>query len=208
MAENVIVINFDVESEAYQAFSDLKRIAVNPEFVISEACILKNVGGRMITRDFFDSGKETRDDANKGGLIGSLAGVLGGPLGIILCSGLGYIIGRTKDMADKEKNATLIERVCALIPEGATALVALASEMEYNSIDMRIEKFSGHITRLDAAEIAEEVEKAREIQRQMAKEARQKLREEKKKEAKQKVEERRAKMKADFDRIKAKIARK
>ena len=207
MAENVIIINFDVESEAYQAFSDLKRSAVSPEFLISEACILKNENGRIVDKDFFDTGVESKDDTRRGGIVGSLMGVLGGPLGVILCGGMGYLLGRTKDVVDIEKNASLIEQVCQQIPEGTTAIVALAWDEKSTSIDSKVNKFPCQITKLDAAEVEEEVEKAREIQRQMEKDARKQLREERKEAAKQKIEERRAKIKEDFEKRKAKFAK-
>ena len=200
MAESIIIVNFDVESEAYQAFSELKRVAVNPEFVISEACIVKNYEGRIIGKDAFDSGQETTDDSRKGSLVGSLVGVLGGPVGIIICGGMGYILGRAKDIRDRETNASLIERVCASIPEGTTAIVALVSEMEPEAFNNRVNKFSTQTKRIDAAAVAAEVDRAREIQRQIEKETRQKLREEKKEASKKRNEARRAKIKADFER--------
>jgi len=208
VAESVIVINFDVESEAYQAFSDLKRVSVNPDFVISQACILKNEEGRIIDKDYFDTGVESADDTRRGGLVGALIGVLGGPLGVIFCGSMGYLLGRTKDITDTEKNASLIEMVCQKIPEGSTAIVALAWEAESNSINSKVDRFSSQVSRFDAAEVEEEVEKARELQKQMEKEARQKMREEKKEAHRQKVEERRAKIKADFENRKAKFAKK
>ena len=174
MTESIIVVSFDVESEAYQAFSDLKRIAVNPEFVISEACVVKNAGGTIVGKDAFDSGTESVDDTRRGSLAGSLVGSLGGPLGIILCGGMGYILGRAKDMQDTEKNANLIERVCSCIPEGTTALVALVKEIDPEAFEDRISRFPTHIQRINAAEVAEEVAQARELQRQLEKELRQK----------------------------------
>ena len=208
MAENIIVVNFDVESEAYQALSELRHASVTPGYVVSQACIIKKEGGRILLQDEFDTGVETTDDTHRGGVIGGLVGILGGPLGILLGGGMGALIGSAVDTADTAKNASLIEKVCEAIPDDETTLIALASELEPIALDAGFAKFSAHLTRFDAAEVAEEVEKAEELQRQMEKEARQKLREEKKENHKQKVESRRAKIQADFEAFKSKLTKK
>jgi uncharacterized membrane protein len=176
--------------------------------VVSQACIIKKEGGRILPRDEFDTGVETTDDTHRGGVIGGLVGILGGPLGILLGGGMGALIGSAVDTADTAKNASLIEKVCEAIPDDETTLIALTSELEPIALDAAFTKFSAHLTRFDAAEVAEEVEKAEELQRQMEKEARQKLREEKMENHKQKVEARRAKMQADFEAFKAKLTKK
>ncbi|MBR0300809.1 MAG: DUF1269 domain-containing protein [Bacteroidales bacterium] len=208
MAENILVVNFDVESEAYQALSELRHTSVTPGYVVSQACIIKKEGGHVLLQDEFDTGIETTDDTRQGGVIGSLVGILGGPLGILVGGSMGALIGNAVDTADTAKNASLIEKVCEAIPDNETSLIALTSELEPIALDAAFAKFSAHLTRFDAAEVAEEVEKAEELQRQLEKEARQKLREEKRENHMQKVAERRAKMQADFEAFKAKFTKK
>ena len=41
MANNVLIVNYKVGSEAYQALSDLKRSAANDNYVISQAVVVK-----------------------------------------------------------------------------------------------------------------------------------------------------------------------
>jgi hypothetical protein len=41
MKENVILVNYSVESEAYQALSELKRAAANANYTISQAAVVK-----------------------------------------------------------------------------------------------------------------------------------------------------------------------
>ena len=65
------------------------------------------------------------------------------------------------------------------IPEGKTAIILLAQEEYETALTAKLNDFDVTITRLDAAEVAAEVENAREVERQMAKETREKLREEK-----------------------------
>ncbi len=205
MAEHIIVSDFKTESEAYQLLSELRQAPVNPSFIISQACIVKNEYGHIVLKDQFDTGIETTDDTKRGGLIGSLAGILGGPVGMLLGGGFGALIGSAVDSSDTAMNASMIEKVCDLIPEGTTSLIALISETVPLSADAFFLKYDVAMARFDAAEVAVEIEQAEELQRQMEKEARQKMREDKKEAKKQKIEEKRAKMKADFENFKAKF---
>lgn len=58
----------------------------------------------------------------------------------------------------------------------------------------------------DAGEVAAEVEKAYELERQMKKEALKQLRDEKKEDFKQKVEDQRKKISEEFDNLKKKLS--
>ena len=65
------------------------------------------------------------------------------------------------------------------IAEGETAIILLAQEEYETALTAKLNDFDVTITRFDAAEVAAEVEHASEVERQMAKETREKLREEK-----------------------------
>ena len=82
--ENIIIVNFDVESEAYQALSELKKNAMCEGYVISQAVLTKNNDGKLLPLDGFDTGAETHNDTRMGGMIGALLGIAGGPLGMVI----------------------------------------------------------------------------------------------------------------------------
>ena len=42
MKENLILVNYKVESEAYQALSEMKHETTNANYTISQAVIIKN----------------------------------------------------------------------------------------------------------------------------------------------------------------------
>ena len=208
MSESIIVTTFGVESEAYQALSDIRNMPFEPDLVISQVCIVKKTNGTMIPMDMYDTGVETTDDTKRGGIIGSLIGIIGGPIGVLLGGSTGALIGSAIDAADTSDNASMIEKVCEAIPDNSTSLIALVSELDSAPFEAIMSKYSAAVVRFDAAEVAAEVERAEELEREMEKETRRKLREEKKEERKQKVEERRAKMRADFETFKAKFNKK
>ena len=192
--------NFKVESEAYQALSELKRETTNANYTISQAVIVKKENDKLTIMDGFVNGAMNGDDTWKGSLIGSLVGVLGGPLGVLLGGSMGMLIGGAvdaNDMADSasllEKagdsilNASLLEKAGDSILNGETAIILLAQEEYETALTAKLNNFEVSITRFDAAEVAAEVEHAREIEKQMAKEAREKIRAERTEEFKETV---------------------
>jgi len=176
MKENLILVNYKVESEAYQALSELKRDTSNANYILSQAAIVKKENGKLNIMDGFVNGGTIDDDTWKGSLIGSLVGILGGPLGVLLGGSMGMLIGGAVDANDMAENASLLEKAGDSILDGETAIILLAQEEYETALTAKLNNFEVTITRFDAAEVAAEVEHAREVEKQMAKEAREKLR--------------------------------
>ena len=197
MAENIVIATYEVESEAYQALSEIKHEVTNANYSIKQAVIVKKENGKLNMRDGFDSGSET-DDTWKGGLIGSLVGILGGPLGVLLGGSMGMLIGGAVDANDMADNISLLERAGECVAEGETAMLLLAQEDYETALTAKLNSFHVSITRIDAAEAAAEIEHAREVERQLAKEARAKLRAEKNESFKETVSKKRDEIKAWF----------
>lgn len=75
MTEEIITAVFEVENEAYQALTELKSTAVGNDYEISQAALVKRENGVINTKDFFDTGVETRNDTTMGGLLGAAIGI-------------------------------------------------------------------------------------------------------------------------------------
>ena len=131
-------------------------------------------------------------------MIGSLVGILGGPLGVLLGSSMGLAIGGAVDMGDAVKNASLIERAGDCIVEGETAVILLAEETFETALTAKLNDFDVTITRMPAEEVEAEVKHAAEVERQLAKEAREKLRAEKTAEFKADVEKKSAEINSNL----------
>lgn len=202
--ENVVAVLFEVESEAYQALAELKKNAVNEVFTISQVGLVKKKDGRILPYEGFDSGVDTRDDTVKGGLIGGLIGIFGGPLGVLFTGSLGALIGSAVDSGDAQKNLSMLERVCEKLEDDSVMLIALVQETDEDILNGRLSKFKTEILRWDAAVIAMEVEEAQKLEKEMQKLAKERMREQKKEERKQEREQRRAKIQADFEALKQK----
>ena len=148
--ENIIVVNFEVESEAYQAFSELKAKAFSDTYIISQAALAKNEGGVIRPLDWFSVGAKANDDAVLGGALGALFGVVGGPVGMLLMGSYGALVGGTVDMVDADYNATMMEHVMKCVTEDKTVLIAMVQEEEGSDFDANFAKYQSEVTRFDA----------------------------------------------------------
>lgn len=205
--ENIIIVNFNMESEAFQALTELKPHAVSDGYVISQAVVARNQDGRINVLDGFDTGAETKNDTRMGGLVGALLGIAGGPLGMVIMGGYGALIGSAVDWSDAAQNASLMEHVLDCVTEDKAVLIAMVQEKDEAAFDANFEKFQAEITRFDAAEIATEVAEAERVQEEMARTAKRELREAKKQDRRQAIEERRSKISAHFSEVKNKHKR-
>lgn len=203
--ENVVMALFEVESEAYQAFTELKREAVVPAYTISQLGLVKKQDGRIIPCEGFDSGADTMDDTALGGLIGGFAGILGGPVGMLFGGSIGMLVGSVMDLDDADKNLSMLECVSKKMQDGQVGLIALVQEEDESGFDDNISRFKTEILRWDAAVIAAEVEEAEKLEKEMHRVARDRMRLEKKEKFKQDLEEKRLKIQADFEAFKEKM---
>lgn len=202
--ENVVSVIFKVNSEAYQAFSTLKKNMITNDYVISQMALLQKENGRLAAQDVCDSGINTTDDTRRGGLIGMLIGVWTGPLGMLLCGSYGALFGSIHDSKDAIQNLSMMELVGNRLEDGDTALVLLASEVRESGLNTQFSAFDTEIIRYDAAVVSQELDDAVALQKELEKEARQKSRESKKQERKADIEARRSKIKEAFASLKGK----
>ena len=203
--QNVIVGLFEVESEGFQAITELKQNPGDEKSFISQAALLKKDAGQVKVLDSFDTGVTTSDDMALGGLMGMCVGILGGPIGMLLGGSLGSLTGMTVDAVDAIDNASMIEQIAGKLEDGAVALIGLTDEEDEGVLDEKLSKYKTVIARFDAAVVAQEVDAAREMQVEMERQALEKLRKQKTDEFKSKVDAHRDKMKAHFEELKTKF---
>ncbi len=203
--QNIIAVNFEVESEGYQAITALSRMPVREHFTILEMALVKQKEGRLSVCDSFNSGLHTTDDTLRGGLIGSLVGILGGPVGVLLGSSTGILTGTILDAQDADETASMIETAARKVASGEISLIILAEEENEMELDACLRDFKSEIIRFDAAVIANEVEAMKEMTREMERQTRAKLLETKKAEYKSKIESKRAEIAAEFEAFKARF---
>lgn len=199
MAQNIFAAIFDVESEAYQAFSELKQNPVNEKSLLSQVALIKRENGAINVLDAFDTGAATLNDTAIGGLVGAFLGILGGPIGVLLGGSYGALVGSVVDSGDAIGQASLIEQIAGKMEDGDIVLVGLAAEDDESILDEKLSKFKVTIMRYDAIAVAEEVAEAEAVEAEMARQARASMRKEKRAEFKEKAAARRAELRKQVE---------
>ena len=162
MKENVIIVNCKVPSEAYQILSVLRRDRDNESFAISQAAVVKKADGHLSLEDGFIDGGQTEERGWTGGLIGSLVGILAGPLGVLFGGSVGSLIGDSMDLKEIAGKSELLGKAGECLADGETALLLMAKEEDETGLAAKLKDFQISITRMDAAEIASEIKSAEE----------------------------------------------
>ncbi len=174
---NIVGALFANESEARKAMAALSE---NPQIngtTIYQISLIKRVEGVLKLCDNFTSAYLKAGDTVKGGLIGGLIGVLSGPIGLLLGGAAGALLGKAGDGNKKDTSAALIEQAAQKLEEGDIALIALVEEENEGILDHAMVKFDTVPIRYDAKVIAKELEKAKQMEEELAAQAREALRE-------------------------------
>ncbi|HEL1593708.1 TPA: DUF1269 domain-containing protein [Streptococcus suis] len=173
--ENVVVSIFRIESEAFQAFSELKQFGQTENTKLAQVSIVKAENGIINVKDNFDLMNSLENDYFKGGLIGSLVGILGGPLGVLLGFAAGGMIGASIGSDKELANSALITTVSENLTNGEVAIIALVQENDESVLNAIFEKYQTHIARWNVATVLAEVESALQIQQDLAHQAKARL---------------------------------
>lgn len=203
--DNVVTVIFEVESEAYKAFTELRNVPFGEGFIVAEAALVKRTGDLVAIADSFDATAVTSDDTAAGMIVGSLVGILGGPLGILLGASIGGLAGSAVDAADAVDSVSMLEATALKLYDNEAAIIALVQEDE-PAFDAAFKGYDVTIVRHFAADVYDEVERAREVEAELVNQAREQLRAENKAARQAKREDRKAKINARFDKAKQKHA--
>lgn len=166
MTKRVIIMNFNENAQAYQAFSEIKRIRPTEDFKGEQMAVVthsKNGDHQFKIEDFIDFTGANK--SNKAGMIGMLVGLLGGPLGMMLGWFGGSMIGGSRDVKEIQNAQTIFEFVGNKIHEGETGLIMIVDESDNRILNNLIMyELGGELSRFDLAEVEEEIQKAKEVE--------------------------------------------
>ena len=197
MKDNVVIAIFDVESEAHQAFNQLKREAVGKDYSAPEAALIKNTANTIDVIDGYGFGA-VDSDTSSGMVIGSLVGILGGPVGVLIGAATGALVGSISDDDRAVDTASVVAVVASKIYDGETAIAALVQEEE-PAFDAVFANYKTTIIRYDAADIADDVDRLQDLGRELTNQVVQEVKADRKAERAEHREEQRAKIKAGLD---------
>ena len=199
--ENVVASIFHIESEAFQAFSELKQFVQTENTKLAQALIVKAENGVINVKDNFDLIDSIGDGYFEGGLIGSLIGILGGPLGVLFGFAVGGVIGGSVGSYEELANSALIITVSNKLTNGEVAIIALVQENDESVLNAIFEKYQVDIVRWDVATVAAEIESALKIQKDLEHQAKARLIADKKEARREKFDKLKANIKEKFSKI-------
>ena len=204
--ENVLIIYFNVESEGYQAFSEISHSAFSKDksTLIEQASLIKREKGNIIAKEVLHNGKERNEDIIVGSIIGGFLGVLAGPLGVLLGMGVGATL-TSLSFNDDEENTGLIHSVTSRLQDNDIAILAVVQEENEAILDEYFAKFDTTIVRYDAHVIEEEIEYAEKLQKELVHQARVQMRQKRSEERKRIADQKRAYIQARFEALKEKL---
>lgn len=171
MAKNVFIMTFEEDSKAYQAFAELKQLHATGGMKGEQMGILLNdADAGLQLKDFIDF--TGADKSMKGSLIGLVVGIIGGPLGMLLGWIGGSFIGATGDAREVKTAISSFEQTVSLVSTGKTGLMLIARPEDKENIERIVyDELGGQVARMDADYVLEEVKKAQQAERELAKEA-------------------------------------
>ncbi len=171
MSEKVIIMCFENESKAFQAFSEVKILHRTGKIKGEQMAVLKHEPNHKLEPvDFIDF--TGADKSAKGSLIGMLVGILAGPLGILLGWFTGSLIGTYGDTKEVKDALSIFEETINIIPEGATGAILIAEEEKIGHLnDLIIDKLGGNLRRIDKGLVETELKEAMEAEKEAKKAA-------------------------------------
>ena len=168
MSRRVIIMHFEVESQAYQGFSEIKRLYAEKQIKGEQMAVVTHIdhgNHQFKIEDFIDF--TGNNNTSKDSLIGMLIGILGGPLGILLGWFAGSLYGASKDAKEIKGAQTVFEHVTQRIGSGETGLILIAEEDDNRPLNHLImNQLGGEITRLDFEDVEQELKTAAEVEQE------------------------------------------
>lgn len=194
--ENVFVVVFENQGDAYQAFDEVKEhMDYTTNYAISHMALVQKSDGKVIPCEGYSAKCHCPvTSAALGGLVGLVVGALAGPLGVIVGGAAGSFISSKMVSDGMDKAVMSIEQVSKGIQEGEHALIAVVQENQEGEFEKEFDKFKTTIHKKDAAQVSVDVEYAMKLQKKMDKW-------DKKHELHEEIENRRAEFKNEFKNI-------
>jgi len=204
--DNVLAVNFDEDSNAYEALSVLREMDGQGQLALAGAAVVvREQDGSVVTKDQMDD--TDLDGTATGGIVGLVIGILGGPFGVLIGGATGLLVGSLFDMADDDDTESALSDISRSVRVDRTGLIADANEQSPEVVDAAMTRLGGTVVRRPLEEVQAEIAAAEDAQRAAAREARKQLREHRRDQAKQKIQAKIDELKATMEHLKAKLHR-
>ena len=158
--EKMLVVVFNDEAKAYEGSRALNQLDTEGSIAIhAESVIKKNADGMVTVKQSED---KFPIRTVGGTAIGSLIGLLGGPVGLGIGTAVGALAGSIGDLHVAGVDAEFLDDVAAALTPGKCAVIADVSEEWVTPVDTRIEVFGGMVFRTGKKSV-EDDQRARDV---------------------------------------------
>jgi uncharacterized membrane protein len=145
--ERMLVAIFDNEAKAQEGSTALQTMGEDGEVAVHTVQVLtRELDGTLVSEDIQDTLPEGTMGATA---VGSLAGLLGGPLGLAVGAASGLLVGATADYAKRRVTTDFAQQVADQLTPGRTALVAEVDEEETDAVNTRMQALGASVLRRD-----------------------------------------------------------
>jgi len=151
--ERMLVAIFDDESRARRASDALQHMGDDGVIAVHTVRIFsRKRDGAITSEDIYDALPEGTMGATA---VGSLLGLLGGPIGLAVGAAGGLLIGGTADYAKSRVTKDFAQQVADALTPGRTAIVAEVDEQSTDAVDARLHELGVIIFRHDLSDVAD-----------------------------------------------------
>ena len=159
--ERMLVAIFDDEAKAQEASKALQGMGDDGEIAMHTIQILARAkDGSITSDDVYDALPEGTMGATA---VGSLLGLIGGPVGLAIGAASGLLVGATADYAKSRVTTDFAQQVADELAPGRSAIVAEVDEEETEAVDARLQTLGARVLRRDLSDVAD-----REYEHEMA----------------------------------------
>jgi uncharacterized membrane protein len=149
--DRMLVVVFPNESKAYEGKRALQQLDSEGSIsVYAYAVLTKNADGTASVKQ--------GDDVGPIGSLGSLIGILGGPVGVAAGAAAGMAAGSALDVNSVRVGADFIDDVQKVLVAPNVALVAEVDEEWTTPVDTRMETIGGNVFRRSLSEVRDKVD--------------------------------------------------
>ena len=147
----VVVVVFEDEKKAYEGSRAIRDLHRDGSLTLyADAVIAKDAKGEAAVPRAAEPGPE---GTMAGLLIGSMFGVLAGPVGLAVGAGSGTLIGAAFDLTRAGIDEDFVREVSEFLLPGKAAVIAEIEEEWQTPLDTRMEALGGQIFRRNRIEI-------------------------------------------------------
>jgi len=152
--ERMLVALFGDEAKAREAAQALQAMGDDSEIALHTVQMFsRNEDGVVASADVYNALPE---GTMGGTAVGSLLGLLGGPVGLAIGAGSGLLVGATADYAKRRVTTDFAQQVADKLTPGRAAVVAEVDEEETEAVNERMQTLGGVVLRRDLSDLADQ----------------------------------------------------